>query len=293
VLTALERGWIAGAGLDAHSEEPLPADSPFWTARNVLVTPHNGATTPLVRQRSVRIFCRNLRRYALGVRALLVGTSYIDRDARATLARPFLDRLSEILDETMHFARLDGWDVVYLLTMESSRHRRSFSRVGRRLPAHATALGKALLAGQRADEIDRVMPSSLEALTASTISTRKALHADLALTRERGYALDHEENTPGVCCIAMAFQYDAPPIDAFSCSIPAQRFTPDLERKVVDAMEDVRHEIEEICRTADRHGLIWSTAATADFTSSPGGRATDAAAGRPRSTGAARRVPQP
>ena len=195
--------------------------------------------------------------YALGVRALLVGTSYIDRDPRATLARPFLDRLSETLDETTHFARLDGWDVVYLLTMESSRHRRPFARVGRRLPAHATALGKAVLAGHTVDDIDGSIPATLEVLTPQTIDTRKALLAELSATRERGYAVDREENTPGVCCVAMAFRYDDPPIDAFSCSIPARRFTPDLELKVVDAMNDVRHEIEDICRAADRHGLVW------------------------------------
>ncbi len=66
LLTALHGGWIAGAALGAHSVEPLPADSPFWTAPNVLVTPHNGATTALVVDRSVRIFCRNLRRYKAG-----------------------------------------------------------------------------------------------------------------------------------------------------------------------------------------------------------------------------------
>ena len=46
LLRALNEGWIAGAGLDAHSQEPLPPDSPFWTAPNTIITPHNGATTP-------------------------------------------------------------------------------------------------------------------------------------------------------------------------------------------------------------------------------------------------------
>lgn len=66
LLRALREGWIAGAGLDAHSEEPLPPDSPFWTAPNTIVTPHNGATTPLTRQRGIDIFAENLRRYIDG-----------------------------------------------------------------------------------------------------------------------------------------------------------------------------------------------------------------------------------
>jgi phosphoglycerate dehydrogenase-like enzyme len=66
LLQALREGWIAGAGLDAHGVEPLPPDSPFWSLPNVIVTPHNGATTPATAQRSVDIFIDNLQRYLSG-----------------------------------------------------------------------------------------------------------------------------------------------------------------------------------------------------------------------------------
>ena len=66
LLRALDEEWIAGAGLDAHGEEPLPADSPFWRAKNTIVTPHNGATTNGTRDRSIDIVVENLRRYAAG-----------------------------------------------------------------------------------------------------------------------------------------------------------------------------------------------------------------------------------
>ncbi len=66
LLKALNEGWIAGAGLDAHSQEPLPPDSPFWTAKNTIITPHNGATTPSTRQRGVDIFVENLGHFLAG-----------------------------------------------------------------------------------------------------------------------------------------------------------------------------------------------------------------------------------
>jgi phosphoglycerate dehydrogenase-like enzyme len=66
LLRALHEGWIAGAGLDAHSREPLPPDSPFWKAPNTIITPHNGATTPNTRQRGVDIFVENLGHYLAG-----------------------------------------------------------------------------------------------------------------------------------------------------------------------------------------------------------------------------------
>lgn len=66
LLQALQEGWIAGAGIDAHGIEPLPGDSPFWTAPNTIVTPHNGATTQDTAQRGVDIFVDNLRRFVAG-----------------------------------------------------------------------------------------------------------------------------------------------------------------------------------------------------------------------------------
>lgn len=63
---ALEEGWIAGAGIDAHGVEPLPADSPFWTLPNTIITPHNGATTRQTQQRGLAIFLENLRRFGSG-----------------------------------------------------------------------------------------------------------------------------------------------------------------------------------------------------------------------------------
>lgn len=66
LLQALREGWIAGAGLDAHGIEPLPPDSPFWDLPNVIITPHNGATTPATAQRGVEIFIDNLQRYTTG-----------------------------------------------------------------------------------------------------------------------------------------------------------------------------------------------------------------------------------
>jgi phosphoglycerate dehydrogenase-like enzyme len=66
LLTALREGWIAGAGLDAHGEEPLPPDSPFWDAPNTIITPHMGATSFNSPDRTVRVFEENLEHYLNG-----------------------------------------------------------------------------------------------------------------------------------------------------------------------------------------------------------------------------------
>ena len=75
---ALLEGWIAGAGLDAHHNEPLRADSPYWDMPNVIVTPHNGSTSRQSRRRSIETFTANLRRFAAGEPL----GSRVDREAR-------------------------------------------------------------------------------------------------------------------------------------------------------------------------------------------------------------------
>ena len=130
---------------------------------------------------------------------------------------PYLDEASEALGETIHLARLDGMDVAYLATRESHEYLRTISRVGRRLPAHAGALGKALLA----ERPDSDLPEGpYEALTPSTHTTRDSLAADLAAVRARGYAVDREEGVPGIIGFGFALRYDTPAQDAISCSVP-------------------------------------------------------------------------
>lgn len=64
--TALQKGAIAGAGLDVFEKEPLPEDSPLWEMPNVIITPHCAGITPYVTQRIVNIFCHNLRLWQEG-----------------------------------------------------------------------------------------------------------------------------------------------------------------------------------------------------------------------------------
>jgi DNA-binding IclR family transcriptional regulator len=161
--------------------------------------------------------------YSIGVRALLVGTSYLDRDPVIRAATRVLEELRAEVNETVHLARLDAADVVYLASRESAHHLRLTSRVGRRLPAHATSLGKALLAELPDAEVDALLPPILTPVTPDTLTDREKLFADLEATRERGYAAERGENTQGLGCFAVALAYRHPAVDAISCSVPFSR----------------------------------------------------------------------
>jgi IclR family transcriptional regulator, acetate operon repressor len=191
--------------------------------------------------------------YGLGLRALLVGTSYIDGDETVALARDTLRWLAAEVNETVHLARLDGADVVYLATQESKHDLRPFTRVGRRLPAHATSLGKSLLAERSDAQLAALLPDALTALTDRTLADPAALRADLEGTRARGYAIDREENTIGVCCYGVALRLQAPATDALSCSVPLARLNPEREHGIVTALLEARHRIEKLTRQLRRN----------------------------------------
>jgi DNA-binding IclR family transcriptional regulator len=191
--------------------------------------------------------------YSIGVRALLVGTSYLDRDPVIRAATRVLEELRAEVNETVHLARLDGPDVVYLASRESAHQLRLTSRVGRRLPAHATSLGKALLAQRSDEDVDAILPADLVAITPQTLTDRAALLADLAVTRERGYALERGENTPGLGCFAVTldYKYPGPAMEAISCSVPSVRLDdPEHAAQVAEAIVRHAQELGAILRTA-------------------------------------------
>ncbi|MDA5282098.1 IclR family transcriptional regulator [Streptomyces sp. Isolate_45] len=187
-------------------------------------------------------------RYGIGVRALLVGSSYIDGDEVVAAARPTLDRLSDDTTETIHLARMDGTSVVYLATRQSQHYLRPFTRVGRRLPVHSTALGKALLATHTDEEVRRLLPRRLEAVTQHTITDREQLVEELALVREQGYAVDREENTLGLRCFGVAVPYRTPARDAVSCSVPVARLTAGHEQVIKAALFEARDRLSVVTR---------------------------------------------
>ncbi|AHI00231.1 IclR family transcriptional regulator [Kutzneria viridogrisea] len=190
--------------------------------------------------------------YGIGVRALLVGTSYLDHDPVVRTAIRVMEQVRQEINETVHLARLDGSDVVYLASRESEHHLRVVSRVGRRLPAHATSLGKAVLAQRDRAEVEALLPEHLDPLTPNTVTEHEALHEQLARFRSEGYAHEREENTPGLGCYAVALPYRNPVIDAMSCSVPVARLDPEHERQIVAALLTAARTVTEVLRQFGR-----------------------------------------
>lgn len=173
--------------------------------------------------------------YIIGVRALLIGMSFIERDPVVRAMGPLLTALRSELGETVHLARLDGSHIVYLASRESEHQLRSVSRVGQSLSAHATALGRAALATLDDAEIRRLFPGPLERLTDHTICDTEDLVRDIERIRARGWAYEREENTLETGCVAVAIPGLYPPY-ATSCSVPLTRLTPERAEVIAGAL---------------------------------------------------------
>ncbi len=192
--------------------------------------------------------------FGVGPHALLSGTAYLDRDPALQFAYETLEDLRSEIGYTIHYARRDEGHVLYLASRESRDSRGRVSRVGRRLPAHVTALGQALLAELTEDEVDQLMPIKLEELMEATIPNRAALHGVLDDVRKRGWAFEREQNTPGVACVAVAVGYRIPATDAISCSMPVERIIAD-HYHVEFVAEAVTRHAEELARKLRREGI--------------------------------------
>ena len=142
-------------------------------------------------------------RYRLTYRLFGVGSQAAARLGLRDIAHPVMDRLAAQTGEAVNLGVLDGTRVVNVHRVESQHLLRMHLEIGGGIPAHATALGKALLAALPAEEVSRRLRGQrLERLTPNTIADRSALRNALARVRAAGFATDDEECSLGLRCVA-------------------------------------------------------------------------------------------
>ncbi len=165
------------------------------------------------------------RRYTLAVRAWEVGSRYLGQHELAVEAQPFMKVVVAELNETVQLAVLDGMDNVYIGKVDCTHPVRLQSAVGKRLPAHATGLGKALLAALTPGELEqRLEGAALTGFTTRTITDRVRLLAQLEAIRRAGFAVDDQEYTPGLRCVAVPVRdHRGATVAALSASVPMMR----------------------------------------------------------------------
>lgn len=147
------------------------------------------------------------------------------------------ERIRDEHDETVQLGVLTGREVTFIAHVDTSQPVRLFTKVGRRLPAHASATGKALLAFRERGDLDAVLASGLPALTEKTITTERELRKQLQTVREHGYAGEIEESSANLSC------FSAPVLDRDSRSRAAVTVCVANNSVPQEHAESLRHEV--------------------------------------------------
>ncbi len=186
------------------------------------------------------------RGYVLGKRVRQMSWHYLNRMPVREKAKPYLYRLVEQTGECAHTAVYSEGKALMIDDVEAEASLRVVGGIGRMIPLHCTAVGKALLAFS-----DLPFPACLEAETPRTITDHDALLDHLEHIRAQGYALDDEEHQAGVRCLAApVYDYMGAVIAAIGISGPTVRVTSDRIPRLAQRVMEAARELSSDLRAA-------------------------------------------
>ncbi|MFB0546338.1 MAG: IclR family transcriptional regulator [Anaerolineae bacterium] len=197
-----------------------------------------------------------------------------------TEALPVMERLNRETNFTVHLAILDDAEVVYIEKREADRPIRTYSAVGKRVPAHCTALGKVLLAHLTQEELRRIVEKKgLPRYTDNTITTWDELLDHLDTVRTRSYALDNGEHEEMIRCVAAPVRdHRDKVVGAIGLTSTVNHMSLEdaqrLSASVVRSAEEISRRIgyvgpsfappEEVCRPRRHCPGLWNTGTAKD-----------------------------
>ena len=176
--------------------------------------------------------------YTLGDAPRRLAQAFSQGDSLAALFHPLLLEISRSTEELVHLGAPDGRRIVYLDKIEPERSVRVWSRIGRRVHIATTALGRALVAAVPPNEtlMDGYVREADPSHDQPDLNER--FHAAVAAARSLGYAVENQENEPGIACVGIALRSPVEGDAAISVTGPAERMTP---RRLAEVGEMMRH----------------------------------------------------
>jgi IclR family acetate operon transcriptional repressor len=179
-------------------------------------------------------------RYQLTLKFASISARVLDRTQLRWIARPYMERLTAVSNETTHLAVLEDNQIVYIDKVDNLQAMRMRSRVGTRGFVHSTAVGKSMLAFLPEDERAGIMQRlTLAPLTKNTLTDRETFCKRLEQIRGQGYAVDDEENEVGIRCVgAPLFDHAARVAGAVSVSGWTITMTPERLPELATILQD-------------------------------------------------------
>lgn len=174
----------------------------------------------------------------IGPRAFVIGARFLRRSGLVERARPIMRRLMEATGETANLGIVQESSVLFVSQVETHASIRAFFPPGSLAPLHASGIGKALMAEMPQERLEKIVADgNLESFTRNTLTDADCLVANLLATRERGHAIDDEENNLGMRCIAApVFDVHGEAVAGISVSGPTSRMGADKTSSLAEAV---------------------------------------------------------
>ncbi len=186
------------------------------------------------------IVLRDGKNYRLSLRLYSLGLAALGSKNLQDIATPLLRKIVDSTKESAHCSLLDGNRVNYIAKAESPQAVRMISYVGWRSPLYSSACGKAILSVATNDFVDDYLNQErLEHFTRYTLTTETALRKELVEVRKLGYALDREETSLGLMCMAVPIKLPNKQLAAFSISGPTGRMKALNKRDVARLLQSI------------------------------------------------------
>lgn len=184
------------------------------------------------------------KKYILGPKLIQLGVTASNYLNINKVARPYLQKLMEIVEETIFLAILSDDEVVYVDKIDSYKTISTNANVGSRKPIYCTGLGKAFLAFMPEKARDKIIEKiEIKAITSHTVTNKEKLLDKVNKYKKLGYAVDNEEIEVGLCCVAAPIYNESKKmVAAISVSGPKERMS-QKKQLIVKTILEISKEI--------------------------------------------------
>ncbi len=186
------------------------------------------------------------QKYMLSYKIVGLSGQLLDKIDILPIAHSYMKQLAEQSQETVHLVQRNDNDIIYIDKVESKVSSiRMVSQIGMIHPMYCSGVGKAILATLSIEEVTKIWNASIiERKTENTVVSLEELLKVLDTVRERGYAMDNEENEMGVRCIAACiYDYRGKAKYAFSISAPVSRMSDERIKELSQYVLQVKNDL--------------------------------------------------
>lgn len=184
--------------------------------------------------------------YTLGISCAVLASSTVEKEFWIKMINSEMHTVVNECNEVCQLGILDDAWVLYVDKVQGSQTVQLVSKIGTRLPAICSALGKSLLHKHSDEEILELYPQGFPAVTARSVTNIAQLRQQLTQVATQGYAIDDREINEDTICLAVPLQQKETILAAISVSLPSFRATDEKKQQVIHSLKEAKQRIEDV-----------------------------------------------